>query len=320
MMMRRGALVFVAVFGLAVATVALTAAQSGNTIPGGTYTGIGVDTSGACQEGALRVGEEFGLRLSDHGTMIVDLIVSDLVTPLGSFDSFTIPVRIPIDESGRFDQEFDPLNIGLALVRMEGQFEGDTVSGSLSVRAGGVVECEATFTAQGEPPLERAPVTYPAPIETVDMDCGGGDIDLTVSGDRLSVIAISVRDLDVHGTPVSASATFGEGTVPIDEDGSFGWAYFAGEEVGQEIAVIGTVSFGFISGGLTISPSECGAIPFGGVNVANSGRGGDGLVTTSLPQAGAVPTSSGNSLAWLAVLAAVGAALLGLGAVSLAKR
>jgi hypothetical protein len=271
--------------------------------------------------------------LNDHGTLIVDLIVNDLVTTLGSFDSFTIPVTIPIDENGRFDQEFDPLGIGLALVRMEGQFVSQTlnvphagpievysVSGTLSVRVGGVVECEATFSAQGDPPPERAPVTYPATIETVDRDCGGGDIDLTVSGDRLSVIAISVRDLDVHGTPVSASATFGEGTVPIDEDGSFGWTYFAGEEVGQEIAVIGTISFASISGGLTISPSECGAIPFGGVNVANSARGGDGLLITSLGQGGTGPASSGNNLAWLGVLAAAGAALLGFGAISLAKR
>ncbi len=294
-------LALVGAVGLALAFVSTAAAQSGNTIPGGIYIGT---ASGDCQGGVITVGPEIKLHLNDHGTRITTFTVTDLVTPLGDFDRLGIPVDIPINEDGSFDDEFDPLNVGLALVRLGGQFEGDSVSGSLSVDVDGSVQCSGTFTMQGSPPPERPPVTYFGTIEIVDRDCGGGDIDLTVSGSRISVSAILVRNLDVHGTPARGAATFAESTVPLSEDGSFGWTYFPGEEAGQEIAVIGTVSYASISGAVTVSPSECGAMPFAGRSPMSLGQGGTG------PESETIPASL-----WLALLAAVGAALLGLGAI-----
>ncbi|MCH8008340.1 MAG: hypothetical protein IIC91_05695 [Chloroflexi bacterium] len=305
MINRRGIFALVGAIGFALALLSAAAAQSGDAIPGGIYIGI---ASGDCPGPVIQAGPDVEFQLNSHGTAITTFTVTDLVTPLGDFERLGIPVDIAIDEDGSFDEEFDPLNLGLALVHLEGRFEGESVSGSFNIEVDGTVQCSGTFIMEGSLPPERPSVLFLGTLDDVDRDCGGGDIDVTVSGNRLSVIAVDVRNLNVHGTPVSASATFGEGTVPIAEDGSFGWTYFPGEVVGQEIAVIGTVSFAFFSGGLTVSPSECGAIPFSGVSPQNLGQGGAG------------PTSSGNSLAWLAVLAAVGAALLGLGAASLAKR
>ena len=302
---RRSVLMLIAVISLIMATATIARAQSSDAIPGGIYIGI---ASGDCPGPVIQAGPDVEFQLNSHGTAITTFTVTDLVTPLGDFERLGIPVDIAIDEDGSFDEAFDPLNLGLALVHLEGRFEGESVSGSFNIEVDGTVQCSGTFIMDGSVPAERPSVLFFGTLDDVDRDCGGGDIDVTVSGNRLSVIAVDVRNLSVHGTPVSASATFGEGTVPIAEDGSFGWTYFPGEEVGQEIAVIGTVSFAFISGGLTVSPSECGAIPFSGVSPQNLGQGGAG------------PTSSGNSLAWLAVLAAVGAALLGLGVASRAKR
>ena len=305
MTIRRSVLAVVGAVGLTLALLSAVAAQSGDAIPGGKYIGL---ATGECQGGVISAGPEMELLLNDHGTRIIMFTVTELVTPLGDFDRLGIPVTIPIDEDGSFDAEFDPLNLGLAIIHLEGRFEGDSVTGSFSVEAGGSVQCSGTFTMQGSLPPERPPALYLGSLDEVGRGCGGGDLDLTVSGNRLSVIEIDVRNLNVHGNPVSASRTFAEGTVPIAEDGSFGWTYFPGEEEGQEIAVIGTVSNAFISGGLTVSPSECGAIPFSGVNPRNLGQGGTGPASETIPAS-----------LWLFVLAVVGAALLGLGAVSVRR-
>ena len=278
-------------------------AQTSHTIPGGTYSGVAVDTSGGCSEGELTIGEEFSFLLNDHGTMIVSMNVTDLTPPLGDFGSLAIPVSIPIDENGSFSDDFDPLNVGLALVHLEGQFEGDTMSASFSVEVGGIVECAGTVTAQGTPPPPRPPTTYSGSIEPAERSCGNGGISVTVSGDGLSVIGLEIEDFSVHGAATSGSATFAEGTVPIAEDGSFGWAYFPGSEPGQEIAVIGTVRFATISGAVTFSPSTCGAVPFVSVNPSSLGQGGSGAMS-----------DSGVSLGWALAAGAFGVASLAIGA------
>ncbi len=93
---------------------AAVGAQTPPTIPGGTYSGVGVDTSGSCSEGALAIGEEISFLLNDQGTMIVSMNVTDLRTPLGDVASLAIPVSIPIDEDGSFSDDFDPLNVAPA--------------------------------------------------------------------------------------------------------------------------------------------------------------------------------------------------------------
>lgn len=294
----RFAIALAGALGLVLAAIGVAVAQSGDAIPGGTYIGM---TDGPCDGSIIQSGPDWELRLNDHGTEIISLTVNDLETPVGGFSSLQIPTSIRIGGDGSFDEEFDPLNFGLAIVHLEGRFEGDAVSGSYSVEAEGELQCMGTFEAQGSPPPERPPSLFLGSIDEVG-DCGGGDIDITVSGDRLSVIEILVRNLSVHGAAISASATFDDGTVPIDEEGSFGWTYFPGEEPGQEIAVIGTTNFAFVSGALTVSPSECSAMPFEGVNPQDLGQGGTGagssgaapLLPTALAAVGAVLFCAGR--------------------------
>ncbi|MCH7488913.1 MAG: hypothetical protein IIB23_04715 [Chloroflexi bacterium] len=278
-------------------------AQTPPTIPGGTYTGIGVDTIGGCSEGELTVGEESSLVLNDHGTMIIAWIVTDLMTPLGDFTSLSIPVSIPIDDDGSFSADFDPLNVGLVMVHLEGQFEGDRVTGAFSARGTDELECAGTFSGTGTPPPPRPPSIFSGSIEPAQRNCGNGGISVTVSGDGLSVIGLEIEEFSVHGAATSGSATFAEGTVPIAEDGSFGWTYFPGSEPGQEIAVIGTVRFAAISGAVTVSPSTCGAVSFVSVNPASLGQGGSGPLS-----------DSGIALGWALAAGAFGMASLAIGA------
>lgn len=300
-----GTVSLVVAFALLVVVLwpAAIGAQTSHTIPGGTYTGIGVDTSGGCSEGELTVGEESSLLLNDHGTMIISWILTDLTTPLGDFASLSIPVSIPIDDDGSFSADFDPLNVGLVVVHLEGQFEGDTVTGAFSSRGVDDLECAGTFSGTGTPPPARPPSTFSGSIEPAQRNCGTGGISLTVSGDGLSVIGLEIVGFSVHGASVSGSATFEEGTVPIMEDGAFGWAYFPGSEPGQEIAVIGTVRFATISGGVTVSPSTCGAVSFVSVNPASLGQGGSDALS-----------DSGVSLGWPLAAGAIGMAGLAIGA------
>ncbi len=318
MMIRRGVLMLIAVIALLMATAAATIAQSGDAIPGGIYHATTTESTG-CDEGDIITDGGFQIQLNNHGTRVFQIVAND-VTFMGSrIGAFPIQADTPIEPDGTFSGtiSFPPVTI-----TAEGRFEGDAVSGTFEVRLNGVLECAASFTGQGEPPPEREPVSFTGVIEATG-DCGGGTILLTISGDMRFVQAIHVENLSVHGAPTSGSGRFAEGTVPIAEGGSFGWTYFPGSEQGQEIAVLGSLtSFLTVRGAVTVSPSECGPLTFsaglGVPNAGNDGRGG--LEITSLGQGGAGPTSSGSNLAWLAVLAAVGVVLLGLGAVSLAKR
>ncbi|MCH8949950.1 MAG: hypothetical protein IIB87_06195 [Chloroflexi bacterium] len=251
----------------------------------------------------MAIGEEISFLLNDQGTMIVSMNVTDLTTPLGDFASLAIPVSIPIDEDGSFSDDFDPLNVGLAMIHLEGQFEGDVMSASFSVEVGGIVECAGTVTAQGAPPPPRPPTTFSGSIEPAERNCGNGGISVTVSGDGLSVIGLEIEEFSVHGASASGSATFAEGTVPIAEDGSFGWVYFPGSELGQEIAVIGTVRFATVSGAVTFSPSTCGAVPFVSVNPLSLGQGGSGAMS-----------DSGLPFYWALAAGAFGIASLAIGA------
>ena len=301
----------VSTVGLVVAFALLTmalwpaaiGAQTPPTIPGGIYHGTGVDTVGGCSEGELTVGEKSSLVLNDDGTMIIAWIVNDLTTPMGDFASLSIPVSIPIDDDGSFSGDFDPYNLGLVVVHLEGQFEGDTVTGRFSATGTDELDCAGTFSGEGAPPPPRPPSTFSGSIEPSANGCGNGGISVTVSGDGLSVIGLEIEGFSVHGASTSGSATFAEGTVPIAENGSFGWTYFPGSEPGQEIAVIGSVRFATISGAVTVSPSTCGAVPFAGVNPSSLGQGGTGPM-------------SGSGLPFVSALAvgAIGVAGLAIGA------
>ena len=306
-------------------------AQTPPTIPGGIYHGTAVDTVGGCSEGDLTSGPKSSLRLNSHGTVITSWIVTDLTTPLGGFSTLDIPISIPIDSDGRFDGTFDPLNVGLAIVRLEGQFDGDSVTGTFSVVGTDALDCAGTFSGEGSPPPPRPPVHYSGDIDaTDDQDCGFGDITMTVSGDQLSVIAVEIEGFIVHGASTSGSATFAEGTVPIAENGSFGWTYFPGREPGQEIAVIGQFVSSNVQGWVTVSPSTCGPIQyFAGRPLAQGGPGplSDSNLPTDggsldqggggparLPATGAGPLSdSGLSFAWALAAGAIGVASLAIG-------
>ncbi len=316
--MIRGILALVGAIGLALVLLSAAAAQSGDAIPGGIYHATTTESTG-CDEGDIITEGGFQIQLNSHGTRVFQIVAND-VTFMGShIGAFPIQADTPRASDGTFSGtiSFPPVTI-----TAEGRFEGDTVSGTFEVRLNGVLECAASFTGQGEPPPERDPLSLMGLIEETD-DCGGGTILLTISGDRRFVQAINVENLSVHSASTSGSGIFAEGTVPLAEDGAFGWTYFPGSEQGQEIAVLGSLtSFLTVRGAVTVSPSECGPLTFsaglGVPNTGNDGRGG--LEITSLGQGGTGSTSPGSNIAWLAVLAAVGAALLSLGAVSLAKR
>ena len=288
-------------------------AQTPPTIPGGIYHGTAVDTVGGCSEGELTSGPETSLRLNPHGTVITTFVVYDITTPLGDFSSLDIPINIPIGSDGRFAGTFDPLGVGLVVVHLEGQFEGDSVTGTFSARGVDELECAGTFSATGAPPPPRPPSIFTASIEPSANDCGSGSISATVSGDGLSVIGLEIEGFSVHGASTSGSATFAEGTVPIAENGSFGWTYFPGSEPGQEIAVIGAVRFAAISGAVTVSPSTCGAVGFVSFvpsSLDQGGGGGPGF----LPATGTGPPSdSGLSFGWALVAGAIGIASLAIG-------
>ncbi len=307
-------------------------AQTPPTIPGGIYQGTAVDTLGGCSEGELTSGPKTGLRLNPHGTVITTFVVYDITTPLGDFSSFDIPVSIPIDSDGRFDGTFDPLNLGLAIIHLEGQFDGDSVSGTFSVVSDDALDCAGTFSADGTPPPPQPPVLYSGAIDaTDDQECGFGDLTMTVSGDQLSVIAVEIEDFIVHGASTSGSATFAQGTVPLAENGSFGWTYFPGSEPGQEIAVIGQFVSSNVQGLVTVSPSTCGPIQYfagrpldqggGGplsdfgpsADGGSLGRGGESVLLP--PGVGAGPLSdSGLSIRWALAAGAIGVASLAIGA------
>lgn len=283
-------------------------AQEEGAIPGGIYAGTIVDTSGVCDEGDLIIGEGFSLRLNPHGTRIVELTVNEVTYMGSSIGPYVVPGDVRIEEDGSFQGDTDVS--GVATLHFEGRFEGDAVSGSFGVEVSGTVECAGTFTAQGSPPPERPPTTFEREIDMVGEDCGGGTILVTVSGDRLSVIAIEVEGFNAEGIPASGSATFDEGAVPIAEDWTFGWAYFPGREIGQEIAVSGrfaSEALFLLSGAVTVSPSTCGPVPLR-VMPMFLGRGGTG------------PTSPSNTtLFWAAILGAAGLAAFAAG-VALRRR
>lgn len=316
---RRVILVLVGSIGLALFFLSAVAAQSGDAIPGGIYHATTTESTG-CDEGDIITDGGFRIHLNSHGTRVVQIVVND-VTFMGTrIGSFSIPADTPIEPDGTFSGtiSFTPVTI-----TAEGRFVGDTVSGTFEVRLNGVLECAATFTGRGEPPPEREPVTFTGVIDATG-DCGGGTILLTLSGDMRFVQAIDVEDLSVHGAPMSGSARFDTGTVPIAEDGSFGWTYFPGSEQGQEIAILGSLTFfrASVEGAVTVSPSECGAQSFSaglGLATRNDARGGPEI--TSLGQGGGGPGSEPSQASrWLAALAAAGAALFGLGAASRARR
>ena len=315
---RNSTLALIGAISLSLALLSAASAQSGDAIPGGIYHATTTESTG-CDEGDIITEGGFQIQLNNHGTRVFQIVAND-VTFMGShIGAFPIQADTPIASDGTFS---DTISFPPVTITAEGRFEGDTVSGTFEVRLNGVLECAATFTGQGEPPPERDPLRFEGVIEA-SGDCGGGTISLIASGDTRFVLAIEVENLSVHGISTSGSGRFAEGAVPLAEDGSFGWTYFPGSEQGQELAILGSLtSFLTVRGAVTVSPSECGPLMFnaglGVPNAGNDGRGG--LEITSLGQGGTGPASSGNSLAWLAGLAAVGAALLGLGAASLARR
>ncbi len=279
-------------------------AQTAPAIPGGVYSITLVDTTGGCSEGDFTVGPATTLRLNPHGTRISELIASDVRSPIGFFSRAPIPVRIPIDSEGRFDGTFDPWELGVVMVHLEGTFVDDSVSGTFSVVGVDALECAGTFSGPGESPPTRPPVRYGGRILLAAEDCGPGDLTLTVSGDGLSLIEIHVEGVAVHGVQAGGNATLAVGTVPIAENGSFGWTYFPGSDPGQEIALIGSVeTLGNIQGWLTVSPSTCGAMPFVSAAPTGLGQGGTGR-----------PADSGVALAWALAAAAFGVAALAAGA------
>ena len=315
------------VFAVASLIVALwpaaIGAQTPPTIPGGIYHGTSVDTVGGCSEGTLTSGPKTSLKLNPHGTVITTFVVYDITTPLGGFSILDIPISIPIDSDGRFDGSFDPLGVGLAIVHLEGQFDGDSVTGTFSVVGTDALDCAGTFSATGSLPPPAPPVLYSGEISlTDDVECGFGDLTVTVSGDELSIIEIGVEGLAVHGVETRGTATFAEGTVPIAENGSFGWTYFAGSEPGQEIAVIGQFVSSNVQGWLTVSPSTCGPIQYfagrplaqgggGPLSIDQGSRGGPGF----LPATGAGPLSdSGLPSYWALAAGAIGMTSLAIGA------
>ena len=327
-----GAVSLVVAFALLVVVLwpAAIGAQTPPTIPGGIYHGTAVDTVGGCSEGELTSGPKTGLRLNPHGTVITTFVAYDITTPLGNFSSLDIPISIPIDSDGRFDGTFDPLGVGLAIIHLEGRFDGDSVSGTFSVVGTDALDCAGTFSATGTPPPPQPPVIYSGEIDAnADEQCGFGDFTMTVSGDQLSVIAVEIEGFSVHGASTSGSATFAEGTVPIAENGSFGWTYFPGSEPGQEIAVIGQFVSSNVQGLLTVSPSTCGPIQYFAGRPLAQGGGGPlsdfGLLTDGgsvslsggparLPATGAGPMSdSGLSFSWALAAGAIGVASLAIG-------
>ena len=258
---------------LAAVSAAATASAQDGPIPGGFYSGTLVDSGVSCSQGDFTLGEAFELRLNAQGTAIIE-ITDHEVTYLGSpIADASYGVDIPIASDGSFQDDFDVA--GIVFTHIDGRFQGDTVSGSYRISVGGVVECDATFTAQEGPPPPPSPVTWDAPIDLRSDGCGGGVVSVTVGGDGTSLIAAAVTGLQADGELVAGSASFDEGTVPIAADGSFGWVYFPGSEPGQEIALSGTFAGGF-SGLVTVSPSTCGPVGFGSSDpLAGFGLGGD---------------------------------------------
>jgi hypothetical protein len=149
------------------------------------------------------------------------------------------------------------------------------------------------------------PGTFTGDIEA-SGDCGGGLITVTTNADGTEITGISVADVNVEGTSISVSASFDEGTVPIDEEAASFTAYFSGESV--EVAVSGTFideGAGGVEGSITATPSTCGALAYSAVLGA--------VAPTALPGTGTGSTGGDSTGAsWALIAAAV--ALLGLGA------
>ncbi len=312
MIRRTGILALVGAVGLALALVSTATAQDGNTIPGGLYIATTTESTG-CDEGDIITSGGFSLRLNPQGTRVVEILAHEVYfqgTLLGR--PFSIQADAPIASDGTFSGE---ISLPPITIEAEGRFEGDTVSGTFTVRLDGVLECAGSFTGRGEPPSLSGPFLV-GEIER-DGDCGGGRVQLTISSNLESVQAVSVINLLVHGEPTSGSGGFHLGSIPIEEDGSFGWTYFPGSELGQEIALLGTLTMPpRVTGAVTVSPSECGALPFLADQDLTRSRGGDDAPALVLPQGGAGTAANGPSyVPWIA-LAVAAAALLGLGAVS----
>lgn len=296
--------VLVTMVGALLAAIALFAAtafaQTAGPALGGSYFGAFDGEGKGCSSGSVYAGPETGLDVNPDGTIIIGLVLTDLVIPTGSFDRLSVPINVPISEDGSFDDTFDPGNLGLTIIHVDGRFDGESVSGNFSSTPPDGPGCAGTFTMEWVPPPPR---TYRGTIGSSESGCGNGGIAVTVSGDRLSVIEIAVDDVDVNGAPLSASATFADGTVPVAEEGSFGWVYFPGDESGQEVAVLGSVGLARLSGAVTVSPSTCGAMPFFSAVPTSLGQGGNGRLE-----------DSGVPFAWALTTAAFGVAALAAGA------
>ncbi len=300
-MMRLLVLLIGTLLAAAILFQAAAFAQTAGPALGGSYFGT-IDGEGdGCSTGSVYAGPETGLYVNREGTSVIGLELTDLVTPLGNFTSFDVLIDVPINDDGSFDQTFDPLNLGLTIIHLDGQFDGETVSGNFSSQPPDGPGCAGTFAMAWVPPPPR---TYWGSVGSSESGCGNGNAAVTVSGDRLSVIEIVVDFLDEDGVLHAASATFDEGSVPVAEDGSFGWVYFPGSDLGQEIAVLGRVGPARLSGGVTLSPSTCGAMPFV-VGVPTSlGQGGSG----------GAGSATGVSLGWALAAGAFGLAALAAGA------
>jgi len=308
---------FVPIVGALLAAVVLFAAaalaQTAGPVLAGSYIGTFNGEGKGCNQGSVYAGPETGLEVNSAGTIIIGLLLTDLVTPMGDYGSITIPIDVPISEDGSFNQTFDPLSLGFTILHVDGQFDGESVSGNFSSTPPDGPGCAGTFTMEWVPPPPR---TYRSLVGISEGGCGGGGIGVTVSRDGLSVIEIDVNAGDADRLSFSGTASFDEGSVPVAEGGSFGWVYFPGSEPGQEIAVLGRVDSGRLTGAITLSPSTCGAIPF--VSAAPpalrgplDGRGGPGY----LPDTGSGgPAAASASLGWALAAGAFGFAALAAGA------
>ncbi len=285
--------------GAVIATTVLVHAQDVVPAHGATYAG----TLTTCQAPTFSLGQPFSIRTAEYGSKIVDITVNDITLASQLVPSVDVPVDIPVATDGSFTADFSPFGASFITSHVDGRFVGTSVSGAYRLTINGE-SCAGTLQAQLVPRV-RHESTFSGQIALAN-GCGGGTFSIIRSPDLLSITKISVDGVVAGGQTFSGSATFPEGTVPIDpSSGAFGWVYFADNQPGQEIALSGSFDgAGSVRGALTASPSSCGQIAF----PASTTRGG------LLPNTGTGPNAASSALRLLeAIAAALGLALLATG-------
>lgn len=121
---------------------------------------------------------------------------------------------------------------------------------------------------------------YSGSIDVVDVNCGGGAIDVTKSEDGMSIVIVAVDQTKADGSPVSGTAVFDTGALPIGADGSFSTTFDAFDVptpdglsppdvgAGHTITVAGTFTGDTLIGTVNVSPSSCGNVPFSATTAA----------------------------------------------------